>query len=136
MKFNEMRFYKRDDSRPRSWWCCYYTELDIEVNIQGNELEPDKKLIDYALDILQNHYNEITDLAKSRLRDWAMPTEKNYIVESIYFGKYAYGPEQGLMSGVKLTLQTEGNACEDVYGLYTINFNESRWPVGFEFSIA
>ncbi len=133
MEFDKMRFYLLDN-RLNGWWCSYFKEFDIEVNIQGNELEPERKWIDYASEILQYYYNEINDLAKSRLKEWANPTANNFKVLSIYFGEYTYGPEQTLRSGIKLTLQTKGDIFEDNC-LFTVNFTEKRWPIGFEFSL-
>jgi len=79
---------------------------------------------------------EVLNLALNRLKQWGENTDKEYIVERFYFGKFSYGPEQTLMPGFKIILKTNGTHCEDVYGTYTINFNKYKWPVGYEFSIA
>lgn len=136
MVLNNFGFYEFDSKRSVGWWRYSVEQPDIEVNIQGNEQEPDKKWLDLANDILDNNYEEILTLAKNRLKKWGESTEKEYIVESFYFGKFSYGPEQILMSGFKITLKTDGNDCEDIYGNYTIDFNENKWPIGYEFSIA
>ena len=136
MVLNNFGFYEFDSKRSFGWWRYSVEQSDIEVNIQGNEQEPDKEWLDFANDILDNNYEEILTLAKNRLKKWGESTQKEYIVESFYFGKFSYGPEQILMSGFKITLKTDGNDCEDIYGNYTIDFNKNKWPIGYEFSIA
>jgi len=132
----EFRFYEFDSKRSVGWWMYSAEQLDIEINIQGNEQGPDKEWFNFASDILDNHYEEVLNLAQNRLKQWGESTDKEYFVERFYFGKFSYGPEQTLMSGFKIILKTNGTHCEDVYGTYTINFNESKWPIGYEFSIA
>lgn len=136
MLLNEFGFYDFSLKRSVGWWRYSVEQPDIEVNIQGNEQEVDKEWIDFASDIIDNNYEEVITLAKNRLKKWAGSIEKEYIVESFYFGKFSYGPEQTLMSGFKITLKTDGDDCEDIYGVYTINFNKNKWPIGYEFSIA
>lgn len=76
------------------------------------------------------------DLARKRLRVWAEHADIDYEVESVYFGDYPHGPGQSAMHGFKLTFKTAGNDCEDAYGEFTINFNQSMWPLGYKFTIA
>ncbi|MFZ5987720.1 MAG: hypothetical protein ACOYWZ_11425 [Bacillota bacterium] len=136
MEIKKYRFYEFRSTPDNGWWLYSVENSDIEISIQGNELNPDKKWYNYAIDTLENHYEEVLSIAKDRLNKWGIPTDKEYVVKSLYFGKYAYGPEQSSHSGFKITFRTDGDSCEDVYGEYTINFNENRWPIGYEFSIA
>ena len=136
MQLKEFRFYEFNKNRSMGWWLYTVEGLDIEVNIQGNEYGVDQDWFDFAIDILQNYYKDIIDIAKNRLKCWGPPTNKDYNVESLYFGKYSYGPSQMFQSGFKLLLKTVGDSHEDIYGNFTINFNQNRWPIGYEFSIA
>jgi hypothetical protein len=52
-------------------------------------------------------------MANDRLNKWGAPTSKDYVVNSIYLGKYVYGLEQtSLHSGFKITFKTDGDSCK------------------------
>lgn len=137
MELKQVRFY--EGSYANFWLLS--PEQDntlnkIEVYIQGNEQRPQERWLSFAYDIFNNHWISVVDLARKRLRVWAEHTDKDYEIESIYFGDYPYGQGQDVQHGFKLTLKTAGIDCEDAYGKFTINFNQNMWPIGYEFTIA
>ena len=109
---------------------------EIDISIQGDELNPDEVWLSFAYDIFNNHWESVVKLAQDRLRVWGESIKKDFQAEAVYFGDYPYGPEQEKQSGFRITLKTIGNDCEDVYGEYTISFNQNIYPIGYEFSIA
>lgn len=137
MHLKQIRFY---ESEYLNYWLLTpegNNELsDIEVYIQGTEQGPDESRFQLACDILDKHWRKVMDLALNRLHSWAEDTEKGYEASCIYIGDYPYGPQAGRQHGFKLTLKTTGSDCEDIYGEFTINFNQNIWPIGYEFSIA
>lgn len=108
----------------------------IEVYIQGTEQGPDESQLQFFHDIIDKQWKKIMDLALGRLRMWAEKTEKDYEAVGIYVGAFPYGPLAEVQHGFKLTLKTAGRDCEDIYGEFTISFNQNIWPIGYEFSIA
>lgn len=138
MELDKIRFYERTYT---NWWVLapngFGENIEtIVVNIQGDKQGPTEKWLSFAQNILSDNWDNVIKLTKDRLRIWAEYTDKDYVVESIYFGEYPYGPEQSVHCGFKITLKTDGSDCDDVYGEFTINFNENIWPIGYEFSIA
>ncbi len=133
MQMKRIRFY---EDKYINYWLLAPDGLDIEVYIQGTQQGPDESGVQFACEILDNQWKKVMDLAKNRLKAWAADTEKEYEAACIYIGDYPYGPQAGLQHGFKLTLKTTGSDCEDIYGEFTIHFNQNIWPIGFEFSIA